>query len=233
MGFIAVDCPSCGANLTFDDSREFAFCEYCGSKIVQDKKVIEVQGSIEIEGIATADSLLERGYLLLEEGSLRKAEHYFNRVCDINPRCSKAYWGMLLCQLGIYDESIIYLNKRTLDAYPNYQNAVRFSEGEERKKYLQINELITMRIQHDIKQLKKSKVHFGLFALLTAVTGTITGVAFSFLVASIFVGDFGATGIILIPFVIFLIPTILAGRKATHCRKTIEKITGKKYFNHR
>jgi len=233
MGFIAVDCPSCGANLTFDDSREFAFCEYCGSKIVQDKKVIEVQGSIEIEGIATADSLLERGYLLLEDKNFNKAYQCFNRVCDINPRCSKAYWGILLCQLKATKENVTLVSNKTLDSYPNYQKAVRFANNEERKEYTQANELIAMRIQHDIKQLKKSKVHFGLFALLTAVTGTITGVAFSFLVASIFVGDFGATGIILIPFVIFLIPTILAGRKATHCRKTIEKITGKKYFNHR
>lgn len=26
-------CPSCNAELSFSDDREFAFCEYCGSKI--------------------------------------------------------------------------------------------------------------------------------------------------------------------------------------------------------
>lgn len=27
-------CPSCDANLTFSDDREFGFCEYCGTKIL-------------------------------------------------------------------------------------------------------------------------------------------------------------------------------------------------------
>ena len=29
-------CPSCGAELMFRDDREFAFCEYCGSKLLLD-----------------------------------------------------------------------------------------------------------------------------------------------------------------------------------------------------
>lgn len=29
-------CPNCNAQLSFDDSREFAFCQYCGAKIMLD-----------------------------------------------------------------------------------------------------------------------------------------------------------------------------------------------------
>jgi DNA-directed RNA polymerase subunit RPC12/RpoP len=27
-------CPSCGANLSADDDREFTFCQFCGTKII-------------------------------------------------------------------------------------------------------------------------------------------------------------------------------------------------------
>ena len=30
------NCPHCGAPLEFDDSRDFGFCQYCGSKVTLD-----------------------------------------------------------------------------------------------------------------------------------------------------------------------------------------------------
>ncbi len=48
MSFIAVKCPQCGADIQFDDSREFGFCNYCGSKVVQDKVVVEHRGTINV-----------------------------------------------------------------------------------------------------------------------------------------------------------------------------------------
>ncbi len=41
MSFIALKCPSCGADINLDSNREFGFCSYCGTKIVQDKQVVE------------------------------------------------------------------------------------------------------------------------------------------------------------------------------------------------
>lgn len=34
MAAISTKCTSCGADLTLDDSREFAFCQYCGNKML-------------------------------------------------------------------------------------------------------------------------------------------------------------------------------------------------------
>lgn len=44
MGFISTNCPSCGSPIELDDSREFSFCQFCGTKIVQDKIVVEHKG---------------------------------------------------------------------------------------------------------------------------------------------------------------------------------------------
>ena len=41
MPFIALKCPSCGAEIQMDNTREFGFCQYCGTKVIQDKQIIE------------------------------------------------------------------------------------------------------------------------------------------------------------------------------------------------
>lgn len=42
-------CPNCGANLNFDDSqKEYAFCQYCGTKIMlDDYRTVNVQRVID------------------------------------------------------------------------------------------------------------------------------------------------------------------------------------------
>ena len=34
MAFVPVKCPSCGADISLDDSNEFGFCQFCGIKIM-------------------------------------------------------------------------------------------------------------------------------------------------------------------------------------------------------
>jgi DNA-directed RNA polymerase subunit RPC12/RpoP len=48
MGFIALRCPSCGAEIELDESRDFAFCTYCGTKMVREKQTIEHNVNIRI-----------------------------------------------------------------------------------------------------------------------------------------------------------------------------------------
>ena len=47
-----------------------------------------------VAGGPTADSLLKRGQMFLEEGSWDSAGEYFNKVLDLNPECAEAYLGL-------------------------------------------------------------------------------------------------------------------------------------------
>ncbi len=49
MGFVKMNCPSCGQPIEMDDSREFGFCNYCGTKIMIDKMIVEHKGSVRID----------------------------------------------------------------------------------------------------------------------------------------------------------------------------------------
>lgn len=84
MGFIALKCPSCGAEITLDETREFGFCQYCGTKIVQEKQVIEHRGSVSLDRSSEINNLLIRGQEMLMRKEYDNAETYFNRVLDID-----------------------------------------------------------------------------------------------------------------------------------------------------
>lgn len=34
MAFVPMKCPSCGADISLDDSKEYGFCQFCGTRIM-------------------------------------------------------------------------------------------------------------------------------------------------------------------------------------------------------
>ena len=155
MGFIALRCPSCGADIQLDESREFGFCNYCGTRIVQEKTVIEHTGRVSVDGIAGESSLLERAFLYIEDGRFIQADRYFEKVLDINPKCSKAYFAKILCQSNAKSaKELISKMSMPLDKNSCYVKAVRFASSEERKKYESVNESIKQNIAKQGKLLK-------------------------------------------------------------------------------
>ena len=84
MGFIALKCPSCGAEIELDSSREFGFCQYCGTKIVQEKVVVEHRGNVGLDHSNEVKNLLLRASECLRMGDTDGAERYYNRVLDLD-----------------------------------------------------------------------------------------------------------------------------------------------------
>ncbi len=69
MGMVAIKCPGCGADIELDDSREFGFCNYCGTKVMQDKIVVEHKGNITIDESRKEKNLEKRLIELLNTHS--------------------------------------------------------------------------------------------------------------------------------------------------------------------
>ena len=54
--YTPLKCDICGGGLILDDSREFAVCEYCGTKYkksVLQQKILEITGTVTVEGNVT------------------------------------------------------------------------------------------------------------------------------------------------------------------------------------
>ncbi len=67
--FISVKCPDCGAELSIDNSREFAFCSYCGAKVMVHNDNEHIYRNIDEARIKEAETerILRLRELELEE----------------------------------------------------------------------------------------------------------------------------------------------------------------------
>lgn len=145
MRYVKLECPGCGAVLEIDQSREYCFCEYCGTKVIQDKIVVEHKGIVTVSGIADEISLLERAFLFIEDGKWVEAEKYLEKALDANPKCAKAYIGKLLCQFKYRKITDLQKATKSLLIHDNYQKALRFATGDELIQYESLNEAVEKR----------------------------------------------------------------------------------------
>lgn len=160
MGFIKVSCPSCGGDVELSEDRESGFCTFCGSKIVRDKILVEHKGNISLDGVANEKSLLERALLFMESKDFINAQNYFERVLDINPRCSRAYMGKLMCKLCVTNIQDLGLQIIPLETYKEYSLAVRFATLDELQIYKELNKKTKENFDQEIKNLVSEKNHY-------------------------------------------------------------------------
>ena len=85
---LQLKCPNCGADITLDDTREFGFCSYCGTKVLLDEY------KKRVDGIPGAANLLLRAENILMHDDLEKAKEYYNRVLDIDIHNTGAILGL-------------------------------------------------------------------------------------------------------------------------------------------
>lgn len=80
MGFVKLTCPGCGSPIELDDSREFGFCSYCGTKVVQDRIVVEHQGSVKVDNSEMVQKFLLNAHRALQKEDWEETEKYYNLV---------------------------------------------------------------------------------------------------------------------------------------------------------
>lgn len=158
MGFVKMNCPNCGSSVELSADREFGFCQYCGTKIVQDKVIVEHRGQVNIGGIANEKTLLDRAFLFLEDRDFTRASIYFEKALDANPQCAKAYIGKLMCQLRYDKMDTLGTGYKPLDRFDYYNKAMRFADADEAAEFKAYNELT--RQNYDCK-LSEKKAEIG------------------------------------------------------------------------
>lgn len=182
MGFIKVSCPSCGGDVELSGDREYGFCTFCGSKIVRDKILVEHKGNISLNGVANEKTLLERAFLFIESKDFINAQNYFERVLDINPRCSKAYMGKLMCKLCVTDIQNFGKEIIPLETYKEYSLAERFATPEELQTYGELNKKTKENFDKEVENLVSEKNHYR--DELFSINKTRNNYAYIFILAS-------------------------------------------------
>lgn len=128
MGLINLNCSNCGADLEFDEKQKIGFCSHCGTKhILEDinntiinnvKNEIKIESANIVNG-PSEDNLLGRAMQFKQNGDLKNALSYANKVLDINSKNEEAnkFINEAICIEGKYltsfkiDEINEYLDK--------------------------------------------------------------------------------------------------------------------------
>ena len=90
MGFVALKCPQCGADIELDDSREFGFCQYCGTKIMQEQQNIHLSGSVSVDKQQEIQSMLARANTLISQHRNKEAIKLYERILEIDATNAEA-----------------------------------------------------------------------------------------------------------------------------------------------
>lgn len=98
MALVAAKCTNCGANLTVDNSKDAAICEFCGTPFIVEKAIANVtmggNNSIAVENAVfniqginngpSASNLLQRAQEFELQGNYVVAVEYYERVLDLD-----------------------------------------------------------------------------------------------------------------------------------------------------
>jgi len=85
MGFVILTCPNCGQTMELDESREFGYCQYCGTKVMQDKLVVEHTGSVKIDNKEVVEKFLANARRAKQKEDWEETEKYYNLVEQNDP----------------------------------------------------------------------------------------------------------------------------------------------------
>ncbi len=212
MSLIALTCPNCGSKLDVEDGKEFYYCSYCGTKVTHDKQKIELSGNVNVSGIATKETLLDKAFIQLRNREYKDADSTFQRVLDIDPRCPKAYIGRLLASLERDSmDSLVYCD-RPLSKFVLFERALEFSSGEEKQQYLDLEQRCLRRIKEGIAlpacPEQVDEPNFGKYLLRCLMKGVPTSLIGS-LILSLFMGADAFSGISSIFFFLLAVTTVM------------------------
>ena len=113
-----LQCEICGGKLVGKPGGIFE-CESCGTEYstewakakiqeiqgtvkvegtVDVKGTVQVEGPVKVEGAASAQSLIKRGNLALEDGKWNDARKYFDEALNADPENAEAYLGLVMAK---------------------------------------------------------------------------------------------------------------------------------------
>ena len=82
MALVSLKCPNCAGDIDLDDSREFGFCMYCGSKVLVTKDVNHI--NIEMSVKEQRASLKPLAAAYCQKGEFDKALEMTKNLISIN-----------------------------------------------------------------------------------------------------------------------------------------------------
>ncbi len=109
MALIPLKCPNCAGDIQIDDTKEFAFCMFCGTKMVvqeQLSKRIVVDDSAKISG------LLKNAKHFFDQKAYADAHLFASKICELKDDVAEAWYYMALTSMDPVEKRSCLLKAR-------------------------------------------------------------------------------------------------------------------------
>lgn len=141
------------------DFNKCPFCNSSNTSLISDSEWLELQEKektenraqiiqakrMDINSNATADSLLKRTKMFLEEEEWDSASAYCEYILDIAPECAMAYVYKLMIDLKVTEFDKLILLPLPFYDNKNYQKAIQFADEKLKSDLIKYNLTITER----------------------------------------------------------------------------------------
>ncbi len=107
MAIVALKCPNCGGDLQFEDSHDFGFCQYCGTKIMLQEAVTQ---KVEMDYSRRAKNLLQNAEDYYAEGFKEKAYGYASEAVELDRSLARAWFIKAMCSEDYEDRVVGFKN---------------------------------------------------------------------------------------------------------------------------
>ncbi|MBQ9557510.1 MAG: hypothetical protein IJU94_02785 [Clostridia bacterium] len=139
MGIISLNCPNCGAQFNMDDSREFGYCNVCGSKVMIDRMVVEHTGHVKIDSTDELNNLYVLARRARDDGNSTNAQKYYEQIIIKAPsdweanfytvyyqsmNCKIAEIGLAAIRMTNCESTVFNLIKNNIHDYSEKKKAV-------------------------------------------------------------------------------------------------------------
>lgn len=82
---VVLTCPNCNAQMEIDENRQFIFCQYCGTKVVNLAQKVEMSGQVSVDRSLEIQNLSIRAMEFESRGDYTRAAEYCTRILDMDP----------------------------------------------------------------------------------------------------------------------------------------------------
>ncbi len=176
-------CTQCGATIEVDNSKETAFCPYCGTKFITETAInnysvqnatVQHVDNINIYHGKTAESITERAFIALSDGEFEQANNNFLEALNIDPHNWSAYWGLVLCDRRCLNAKEAKQLRTSLYNDKNFVHALEYAPDDEQKWLRSVENEIIKNIEFQ-KLVKRKKEIFYLLLLFSIISCVCSG----------------------------------------------------------
>ena len=175
MPFVQAKCPECGGMLAVDDSKKAAVCQFCGDAFIVQEAINNYntynitnnttnqnfgEGAVVniFENRNSISALVKRAYMFLEDGDFERVQEYVEKILDIEPENSEAYFINWLRSLKKRDikELLLSVDGQILDSRVfddvNFLKCIKFSNEEFKETLVDVRKIIETNFDNEIKK---------------------------------------------------------------------------------